>query len=73
MVAVDLWEISIVIFPLLAGARVRAVKQVSSPPKLSHARTRAEPEWAKAVGAACAADLPWPLSRRAWPSRQRRS
>src|SRR4029078_6988157 len=29
--AVDLWEISIVTFPLLAGARVRAVKQASSP------------------------------------------
>jgi hypothetical protein len=43
--AVDLWEISIVTFPLLAGARVRAVKQASSPPRLSHARTRAEGEW----------------------------
>jgi HK97 family phage prohead protease len=38
--AVDLWEISIVTFPLLAGARVRAVKQASRrgrvlrPPKL---------------------------------------
>ncbi len=31
LVAVDLWEISIVTFPLLAGARVRAVKQASSP------------------------------------------
>ena len=40
---VDLWEISIVTFPLLAGARVRAVKGVrrSSPPTPSHARTRA--------------------------------
>ena len=27
---VDLWEISIVTFPLLAGARVRAVKQATS-------------------------------------------
>jgi HK97 family phage prohead protease len=42
---VDLWEISIVTFPLLAGARVHAVKQASSPPKLSHARTRAEQAW----------------------------
>ena len=33
--AVDLWEISIVTFPMLAGARVRAVKR-------SQARTRAE-------------------------------
>jgi Escherichia/Staphylococcus phage prohead protease len=40
--AVDLWEISIVTFPLLAGARVRTVKQAPSRPTLSHARTRAE-------------------------------
>jgi len=37
---IDLWEISIVTFPLLPGARVRAVKEaVSSPPSRS-ARTR---------------------------------
>jgi uncharacterized protein len=36
--AVDLWEISIVTFPMLMGARVRAVKH-------SHARTLAEREW----------------------------
>jgi len=41
--AVDLWEISIVTFPVLAGARVRAVKR-------SQARTRAEQEWARAAG-----------------------
>jgi HK97 family phage prohead protease len=42
---VDLWEISIVTFPLLAGARVRAVKEaVSSPPQTS-ARARAERAW----------------------------
>jgi HK97 family phage prohead protease len=29
--AVDLWEISIVTFPLLAGARVRAVKEIGLP------------------------------------------
>jgi len=52
LVAVDLWEISIVTFPLLAGARVRAVKQATSPPKLSHARTRAERDWSRLVGAA---------------------
>jgi HK97 family phage prohead protease len=51
LLAVDLWEISIVTFPLLAGARVRAVKQAAAsskicPPRLSHARTRAEREWA---------------------------
>jgi HK97 family phage prohead protease len=47
LAAIDLWEISIVTFPLLAGARVRAVKQAPSRPKLSHARTRAEREWAQ--------------------------
>ena len=46
LLAVELWEISIVTFPLLAGARVRAVKQAASssrtcPPKTSFARTRA--------------------------------
>jgi phage head maturation protease len=40
-----LWEISIVTFPLLAGARVHAVKQATTPGKLSHARTRAERRW----------------------------
>jgi HK97 family phage prohead protease len=35
---IDLWEISIVTFPLLAGARVRAVKQAPSRPL--RARTR---------------------------------
>jgi hypothetical protein len=42
---VDLWEISIVTFPLLAGARVRAVKQAPSRPQTSFARTRAEGAW----------------------------
>ena len=46
LIDVDLWEISIVTFPLLAGARVRAKGSVSSPP--SRARTRAEREWSKA-------------------------
>ena len=50
--AVDLWEISIVTFPLLAGARVQAVKQLSSPPRASFARTRAERDWARVIGAA---------------------
>src|SRR5690349_15512557 len=48
--AVELWEISIVTFPLLAGARVRAVKQASSPP-ISRARARAEREWGAIGGA----------------------
>ena len=52
IVDLDLWEISIVTFPLLAGARVRAVKaSVSSPPKASYARARAEREWSAVRGA----------------------
>jgi hypothetical protein len=42
---VDLWEISIVTFPLLAGARVHAAKAASSRPKPSPARRRAEVAW----------------------------
>jgi HK97 family phage prohead protease len=41
--AVDLWEISIVTFPMLTGARVRAVRH-------SHARTRAERQWCALCG-----------------------
>jgi len=47
LLAVDLWEISIVTFPLLAGARVRAVKQAFSPAPASFARARAERAWAR--------------------------
>lgn len=47
LLAVDLWEISIVTFPLLSGARVHAVKEASCGPRLSHARTRAEKEWGR--------------------------
>jgi HK97 family phage prohead protease len=47
LVAVDLWEISIVTFPLLTGARVQAVKQAP----VSHARRRADAEWARVAGA----------------------
>jgi len=51
LVDLDLWEISIVTFPLLAGARVRAVKGfASSPPKPSYARARAEQEWERVRG-----------------------
>ena len=79
LVAVDLWEISIVPFPLLAGARVRAVKHspsrsqsgfalaehgACSPPKLSHARTRAERDWGRLVGAADAPAPAMPVPRR---------
>jgi len=57
LMAVDLWEISIVTFPLLAGARVHAVKQAASssqvcPPRASFARTRAERDWARVVAIA---------------------
>jgi len=50
LIAVDLWEISIVTFPLLDGARVQAVKE-ASPPPLSHSRKSGEAEWAKIAGA----------------------
>src|SRR3954452_365441 len=39
---VDLWEISIVTFPMLNGARVAAVKQAPKPTRL---RAAAEAEW----------------------------
>jgi Escherichia/Staphylococcus phage prohead protease len=71
LAAVDLWEISIVTFPLLAGARVRAVKQASSPPSLSHARARAERDWAGVVGVANAADVPALRPRRRRPEHGR--
>ena len=53
LAAIDLWEISIVTFPLLAGARVHAVKgsAASSPPRLTPARARAEAAWRAACGA----------------------
>jgi len=44
---IDLWEISIVTFPLLPGARVRAVKQ-AKPPFAAPIRTR-EPELSREV------------------------
>jgi HK97 family phage prohead protease len=42
LLAVDLWEISIVTFPLLNGARVSVVKEM---PKASFARRRADEAW----------------------------
>jgi HK97 family phage prohead protease len=57
---VDLWEISIVTFPLLDSARVRAVKS-TMPPKLSASRRRAEAEW---MSLSDVADAPAPLARR---------
>jgi HK97 family phage prohead protease len=56
LLAVDLWEISIVTFPLLAGARVRAVKQAPSQLKASHVRARAEREWERVIGESCTAN-----------------
>jgi HK97 family phage prohead protease len=50
LIDVDLWEISIVTFPLLSGARVRAKGASSSPPKLTYARARAEREWERVRG-----------------------
>ena len=48
----ELWEISIVTFPLLAGARVRAVKESRLPSRpLSPARARAESQWDRLRGA----------------------
>ena len=59
IVDLELWEISIVTFPLLAGARVRAVKgSVSSPPQLSHARAHAEQEWERVRGTSALARTP---------------
>ncbi len=45
LLTVDLWEISIVTFPLLTGARVHAVKHATAPQKSSFARKRAERDW----------------------------
>ena len=55
---VDLWEISIVTFPLLMGARVSAVKEML--PKPSRLRAQAESEWRTLNGAA---DAPAPFRR----------
>ncbi len=59
IIDLDLWEISIVTFPLLSGARVRAVKgSASSPPLHSHARARAEREWTALRGGTAPAAQP---------------
>lgn len=54
---VDLWEISLVTFPLLDGARVDAVKQ-------SRLRTAAEREWQQLIGSGDGADAPPAPARR---------
>jgi HK97 family phage prohead protease len=68
--AVDLWEISIVTFPLLAGARVHAVKAAPSLP-LSRARTRAEGEWRMLGGAGARVVEPGAFKRRRRPWERR--
>ena len=57
---VDLWEISIVTFPLLQGARVSAVKTM---PDVSMRRAQAERAWQQ-MEFNGAADAPAPLARR---------
>jgi uncharacterized protein len=47
---IDLWEISLVTFPLLAGARVDSVKERVRSRPVSVARTRAEEEWRRLCG-----------------------
>jgi HK97 family phage prohead protease len=61
IIDLDLWEISIVTFPLLAGARVRAKGGLPSP-KPSFARARAEREWAAMRGGSVA-PTPAPVAR----------
>jgi HK97 family phage prohead protease len=69
LIAVDLWEISIVTFPLLAGARVHAVKQAPSQHKASHARTCAEQDWARVAGGPCTREVKTPrVLRRSLPA-----
>lgn len=58
---VDLWEISIVTFPLLAGARLNAVKQT---PRSSPQRAAAEAAWRRLCEPGGAADAPAPPTRR---------
>ena len=73
--AVELWEISIVTFPLNAGARVLAVKQQGAAPeerllrrypRFSFARAKAEREWGVVCGAEAAAEAARPRRRTSW-------
>jgi len=57
---VDLWEISIVTFPLLTGARVESVKQAAAP-HASRGRVEVERAWRRVGGVA---DVPARLARR---------
>jgi HK97 family phage prohead protease len=56
---VDLWEVSIVTFPLLAGARIESVK-AGNVQRPSLQRAQAERAWRTLSGAA---DVPAPLGR----------
>lgn len=58
---VDLWEVSIVTFPLLNGARINTVKHT---PQLSMRRAAAEAAWRQLSGPGGAADAPAPPARR---------
>jgi HK97 family phage prohead protease len=64
LLAVDLWEISIVTFPLLSGARVRAVKGANASRQPSFARMRAEADWRAVMGDGEAARAPLVVTRR---------
>jgi HK97 family phage prohead protease len=67
---VDLWEVSIVTFPLLNGARVRAAKAATQP-RQSFARKRAEVAWT-AMTRGEGASAAQPVRRRTTPDAIRR-
>lgn len=68
---VDLWEVSIVTFPLLAGARVHAAKAALQQPKPSFARKQAEAAWTAMKRGEAAPAAP-PVRRRTTPDVVRR-
>ena len=62
---IDLWEISIVTFPLLPGARVRAVKEAPAPLPAAPSRADAQPSGSGARGDAAVETPRCPRRRRA--------
>jgi HK97 family phage prohead protease len=71
--AVELWEVSVVTFPLNAGARVHAVKEAGAEPeerllrrypRFSFARAKAEKEWGAIGGVSARAVQTSPTRRR---------
>lgn len=83
--AVDLWEISIVTFPLLDGARVAAVKGTETMPpaeaherllrrhpRLSFARSQAERQWKAVCSGEMARETPRRRATRAIPATRSR-